>query len=104
VHYLRDLAKYNFKLIHKPGGLNRANHLSRQLDYNKGKEDNAEVQVLQDHMFSNVVVLPCSMLSKKSTMPRKGTLQKLQNYRRYIGWCPKITTGSRMGNQLSLMS
>jgi Integrase zinc binding domain len=54
--YLGDLAEYNFKLIHKPGRLNRANHLSRQPDYDKGKEDNAEVQVLQDHMFTNAVV------------------------------------------------
>jgi hypothetical protein len=54
--YLGDLAKYNFKLIHKPGHLNRADHLSRQPDYDKGKEDNAEVQVLQDHMFVNTVV------------------------------------------------
>jgi RNase H-like domain found in reverse transcriptase len=55
--YLGDLAEYNFKLVHKPGHLNRADHLSRQPDYDEGKEDNAEVQVLQDHMFANAVVL-----------------------------------------------
>jgi RNase H-like domain found in reverse transcriptase len=55
-HYLRDLAEYNFKLIHKPGRLNRADHLSQRPDYDEGKEDNAEVQVLQDHMFANAVV------------------------------------------------
>jgi Integrase zinc binding domain len=55
-HYLGDLAEYNFKLIHKPGRLNRANHLSRWPDYDEGKEDNTEVQVLQDHMFVNAVV------------------------------------------------
>jgi RNase H-like domain found in reverse transcriptase len=54
--YLGDLTKYNFKLVHKPGCLNWANHLSWQPDYDEGKEDNAEVQVLQDHMFTNVVV------------------------------------------------
>jgi hypothetical protein len=53
---LGDLAEYNFKLVHKPGRLNRADHLSRRPDYNEGKEDNAEVQVLQDHMFTNAVV------------------------------------------------
>jgi Integrase zinc binding domain len=56
VHYLGDLAEYNFKLIHKPGRLNRADHLSQWPDYDEGKEDNAEVQVLQDHMFTNAVV------------------------------------------------
>jgi RNase H-like domain found in reverse transcriptase len=54
--YLGNLAEYNFKLIHKPGCLNRADHLSRWPDYDKGK-DNIEVQVLQDHMFTNAVVL-----------------------------------------------
>jgi RNase H-like domain found in reverse transcriptase len=54
--YLGDLAEYNFKLIHEAGRLNRANHLSQWPDYNKGKEDNKEVQVLQDHMFANAVV------------------------------------------------
>jgi hypothetical protein len=44
--YLGNLAKYNFKLVHKPGCLNRADHLSWQLDYDEGKEDNVEVQVL----------------------------------------------------------
>jgi RNase H-like domain found in reverse transcriptase/Reverse transcriptase (RNA-dependent DNA polymerase)/Integrase zinc binding domain len=54
--YLGDLAEYNFKLVHKPGKLNRANHLSRRPDYDEGKEDNREVQVLQDTMFANAVV------------------------------------------------
>jgi RNase H-like domain found in reverse transcriptase len=44
--YLCDLAEYNFKLVHKLGRLNRADHLSRWPDYDEGKEDNAEVQVL----------------------------------------------------------
>jgi RNase H-like domain found in reverse transcriptase/Integrase zinc binding domain/Reverse transcriptase (RNA-dependent DNA polymerase) len=54
--YLGDLAKYNFKMVHKPGKLNRADHLSRRPDYDEGKEDNKEVQVLQDAMFANAVV------------------------------------------------
>jgi hypothetical protein len=54
--YLGDLAEYNFKLVHKPGRLNRADHLSQRPDYDEGKEDNVEVQVLQDHMFANAVV------------------------------------------------
>jgi RNase H-like domain found in reverse transcriptase/Reverse transcriptase (RNA-dependent DNA polymerase) len=54
--YLGDLAEYNFKLVHKPGRLNRADHLSRRPDYDEGKEDNKEVQVLQDAMFANAVV------------------------------------------------
>jgi RNase H-like domain found in reverse transcriptase len=56
VRYLGDLAEYNFKLVHKPGRLNRADHLSRRPDYDEGKEDNKEVQVLQDAMFANAVV------------------------------------------------
>jgi hypothetical protein len=56
VRYLGDLAEYNFKLVHKPRRLNRADHLSRRPDYDEGKEDNKEVQVLQDAMFANAVV------------------------------------------------
>jgi hypothetical protein len=53
--YLADLADYRFKLIHKLGASNRADHLSRRLDYNKGKEDNKDVQVLPDKLFVNAV-------------------------------------------------
>jgi hypothetical protein len=42
-------------LVHKPGASNRADHLSQRLDYNKGKEDNEDVQVLPDKLFVNVV-------------------------------------------------
>jgi Integrase zinc binding domain len=54
--YLGDLTEYNFKLVHKLGHLNWADHLLRWPDYDEGKDDNAEVQVLQDHMFANAVV------------------------------------------------
>jgi hypothetical protein len=53
--YLADLADYRFKLIHKPGVSNRADHLSRRPDYNEGKEDNEDVQVLPDKLFVNAV-------------------------------------------------
>jgi RNase H-like domain found in reverse transcriptase len=54
-HYLADLADYQFKLIHKPGTSNKADHLSQQLDYDEGKEDNEDVQVLPDKLFINTV-------------------------------------------------
>jgi hypothetical protein len=42
--------------VHKPGASNRADHLLRQPDYDKGKEDNEDVQVLPDKLFVNAVI------------------------------------------------
>jgi hypothetical protein len=53
--YLADLADYRFKLIHKPGVSNKADHLSQQPDYDEGKEDNEDVQVLLDKLFVNAI-------------------------------------------------
>jgi Integrase zinc binding domain len=55
-HYLADLADYWFKLVHKLGAVNKADHLSQQPDYNDGKGDNKDVQVLADKLFANAVV------------------------------------------------
>jgi RNase H-like domain found in reverse transcriptase len=41
--YLVDLVDYNFALMHKPGKLNKADHLSRHPDYDDGKGDNEDV-------------------------------------------------------------
>jgi Integrase zinc binding domain/RNase H-like domain found in reverse transcriptase len=54
--YLADLADYRFTLVHKPGASNRADHLSRRPDYDEGKGDNEDVQVLPDKLFANAVV------------------------------------------------
>jgi RNase H-like domain found in reverse transcriptase/Reverse transcriptase (RNA-dependent DNA polymerase) len=54
--YLADLVDYRFMLVHKPGASNRADHLSRRPDYDEGKEDNEDVQVLPDKLFVNVVM------------------------------------------------
>jgi Integrase zinc binding domain/RNase H-like domain found in reverse transcriptase len=53
--YLADLADYQFTLVHKPGASNRADHLSQQLDYDEGKGDNEDVQVLPDRLFVNAI-------------------------------------------------
>jgi hypothetical protein len=53
--YLADLANYQFKLIHKPGVSNKVDHLSRRPDYDEGKENNEDVQVLLDKLFINAV-------------------------------------------------
>jgi RNase H-like domain found in reverse transcriptase/Reverse transcriptase (RNA-dependent DNA polymerase) len=53
--YLADLVDYWFKLIHKPGTSNRVDHLSQWLDYDEGKEDNKDVQVLPDKLFVNAI-------------------------------------------------
>jgi Integrase zinc binding domain len=43
--------------VHKPGASNKADHLSWQPDYNEGKEDNEDLQVLPDKLFVNAVML-----------------------------------------------
>ena len=59
--YLGKLADYDFKLVHKPGTTNKANHLSRCLDYDTGTNDNKDVVVIPPHLFINAV----NMLSLK---------------------------------------
>jgi Integrase zinc binding domain/RNase H-like domain found in reverse transcriptase len=55
--YIPRLAEYNYKLIHKPGALNKADHLSRQPDYNQGKDDNEDITVLPDEVFAYAISL-----------------------------------------------
>jgi hypothetical protein len=50
--YLGDLADYNFRLVHKPGKLNKADHLSRWPDYDEGKGNNEDVLVLPKWLFA----------------------------------------------------
>jgi hypothetical protein len=47
------MGEYNLQLVHKPGVTNKADLLSRQLDYDQGKTDNKEVLVLPPHLFVN---------------------------------------------------
>jgi hypothetical protein len=42
--------------VHKPGTSNRADHLSRWPDYDEGKGDNEDVQVLPDKLFVNAIM------------------------------------------------
>jgi RNase H-like domain found in reverse transcriptase/Integrase zinc binding domain len=55
--YLGDLAEYDFKLVHKPGKQNKADHLSRRPDYDEGKADNEDVLVLPDRLFTRALSL-----------------------------------------------
>jgi RNase H-like domain found in reverse transcriptase len=54
--YLADLADYQFALVHKPGVSNKADHLSRWPDYDEGKGDNEDIQVLPDKLFANAIM------------------------------------------------
>jgi Integrase zinc binding domain len=54
--YLADLADYRFTLVHKPGTSNKADHLSQRPDYDEGKGDNEDVQVLPDNLFANAIM------------------------------------------------
>jgi RNase H-like domain found in reverse transcriptase/Reverse transcriptase (RNA-dependent DNA polymerase) len=55
VQYLANLTDYNFALVHKPGRLNRADHLSWRPDYDEGKDNNEDVQVLPDVLFTQAI-------------------------------------------------
>jgi RNase H-like domain found in reverse transcriptase len=55
--YLGDLAEYDFKLVHKPGKQNKADHLSRRPDYDEGKADNEDILVLPDRLFARALSL-----------------------------------------------
>src|SRR6266403_47936 len=56
-HYLLCLADYDVQLKHQPGVTNKADHLSRQPDYNQGTNDNQEVTALPDRLFANILNL-----------------------------------------------
>jgi Integrase zinc binding domain len=43
-------------LVHKLGTSNKVDHLSRWPDYDEGKEDNENVQVLPDELFVNAIM------------------------------------------------
>jgi len=51
------LADYNVQLKHQPGVTNKADHLSRRLDYDQGTEDNSDVTALPNHLFANIINL-----------------------------------------------
>jgi hypothetical protein len=53
--YIPCMGDYNLQLMHKPGVTNKADLLSRCLDYDQGKEDNGEVLVLPLHLFVNTI-------------------------------------------------
>jgi RNase H-like domain found in reverse transcriptase/Reverse transcriptase (RNA-dependent DNA polymerase) len=55
VRYLGDLAEYDFKLVHKLGKLNKADHLSQRPNYDKGKADNKDMLVLLDRLFARAL-------------------------------------------------
>jgi hypothetical protein len=48
--YIVELADYHIQLVYKPGAVNRADALSRQLDL-VPEEDNELVIILPDHLF-----------------------------------------------------
>jgi hypothetical protein len=54
VCYIPKLAKYDMKLVHKPGATNWADALSHHPRYNDGSSDNKAVTVLPDHFFCHV--------------------------------------------------
>jgi hypothetical protein len=39
-----------------PGVSNKADHLSRRLDYDEGKGDNEDIRVLPDTLFANAIL------------------------------------------------
>jgi hypothetical protein len=49
------LADYNILLQHWPGPQNRADALSRRLDYDQGEEDNKEVTPLPSYLFRDAI-------------------------------------------------
>jgi hypothetical protein len=55
--YLVDLAEYDFVLVHKPGKVNHADHLSWHPGYNMGMHGNEDVLVLPDCLFINAMQL-----------------------------------------------
>jgi hypothetical protein len=50
--YLSDLVDYNYKPVHCPGKLNKADTLSRPPGADKRKHDNENTLVLPDKLFT----------------------------------------------------
>jgi RNase H-like domain found in reverse transcriptase/Reverse transcriptase (RNA-dependent DNA polymerase) len=91
--YLADLVDYRFKLVHKLGASNKADHLSRQPDYNNGKGDNEDMQVLADQLFANAVV--SLDIEQECMIDKRWPLHKFSNGCKTMIWCPLTITGSK---------
>ena len=79
-HYILTLADYNIHIQHHPGPQNRANALSRQPDYNEGKEDNLEVTPLPPYLFGEKAQLATlDALVEESQEEDKEEFKKLQS-------------------------
>jgi RNase H-like domain found in reverse transcriptase/Integrase zinc binding domain len=76
--YLGDLAEYDFRLVHKPGKQNKANHLSRRPDYDEGKVDNEDMLVLPDRLFARALSLMDVEQQVYDLQGEKG--QEIQNW------------------------
>jgi RNase H-like domain found in reverse transcriptase len=55
--YIPCLAEYDYKLIHKPGAQNKADHLLRRPDFYQGQDDNTDVTILPDSVFICAITL-----------------------------------------------
>ena len=53
--YILTLADYNIQIQHRPGTLNRADPLSRRLDYDDRKKDNKEITPLSMTLFDTAL-------------------------------------------------
>jgi hypothetical protein len=52
---MSKLTDFNFKIIHKPGAMNRVDTLSQHLAIPKGENDNEDVIVLPDKLFIQAI-------------------------------------------------
>jgi RNase H-like domain found in reverse transcriptase len=95
--YLADLADYQFTLVHKPGASNRADYLSWQLDYDEGKGDNEDVQVLPDKLFVNAIA--SLTLNKQCMTSRRQPPHRYNNGQRIMILSLSTITGSKGENR-----
>ena len=55
--YVTELADYDFTLVHQPGKVNCADHLSQHPGYDTGMHDNQQVTVLPPQLFTRAMAI-----------------------------------------------
>ena len=98
--YILTLADYNLEIHHRPGLLNKANALSRWLDYNDRKEDNKDITPLPSSLF--IEALQTTFLSLKVNKSPCVECHDRRDSSRFFHWSHSSDQDSEFARSIQL--